>query len=106
MSLFPTSLTAEAKSTDLPRQLFGYEVVERIGEGAASTIYAVSDPSTKQVYALKHVLRKTDKHTRFIEQLEAEYEVSQQVHHPNLRKIIDFKTNRSLLLKVNEAALL
>lgn len=90
----------------MPAQLFGYDVIDFVGEGAASTIYAVSHPETHQLYALKHVVRKTDKCARFFEQLENEYEVGRQISHPNLRKVIDYKMQRGLLLKVNEAALI
>jgi len=90
----------------LPENLFGYEVLAFLGEGAASYIYAVSDPASKQIYALKHVLRKTDKDDRFIEQLEAEYEVGRHVRHPALRKSIALKYQRTLLRRVTEAALI
>ena len=91
---------------ELPQKLFGYDVVQYLGEGAASHIYAVSDPATAQLYALKHVVRKTEKDERFLEQLEAEFKVGSAVNHPNLRKCLDLKSNRSLLLKINEAALI
>jgi serine/threonine protein kinase len=89
----------------LPRSIFDYEVVDVIGAGAGSVIYAVSDPTTKQIYALKHVLRKTEKHARFIEQLQNEYAVGSQVKHPNLRRVVAMRENRTLLRKVTEAAL-
>jgi len=86
--------------------LFGYEVLERIGEGAASTIYAVSDPRTKQLFALKHVVRKTEKDIRYIDQVENEYNVSKQFRHPALRRSFDFKTSRKGIFgPVTEAAL-
>jgi serine/threonine-protein kinase len=88
-----------------PTKLFGYDVIDYIGEGAASHIYSVSDPDTRQLYALKHVVRRSEKHTRFIEQLEAEHEVGQKVRHPGLRRTIDLKFSRSMLFKVQEAAL-
>jgi serine/threonine-protein kinase len=91
----------------MPRVLFGYEVVDRLGEGAHSTIYAVSDPKTKQLYALKHVIRGTDKEVRFIEQAENEYNISRQFRHPALRRAFDFKTSRKGLFgPVVEAALI
>lgn len=89
----------------LPRTLFGYDVLNRLGVGAASSIYAVSDPRTKQLYALKHVIRKTDKDVRFIQQLENELEVAKTFKHPALRKIYEIKYTRSLLRRVTEAAL-
>ena len=89
----------------MPQKLLSYEVLERLGEGARSVIYAVSDPNTKQVYALKHVLRSEPKDMRFIEQMMAEYEVSKQFTHPNLRRTYELKINKTLLLKVTEAFL-
>jgi serine/threonine protein kinase len=104
------SLFSPSSISDLPAsktaQLFGYEVLEPIGEGAGSLIYAVSQPETKQIYALKHVVRKTDKHARFIEQLEAEFEVGRKVSHPALRRVIDYQAKKTLLGKVTEAALI
>lgn len=88
-----------------PRQLFGYDVLSLVGEGAGSLIYCVSDTRTNQIYALKHVVRSTDKDVRFVEQLEAEHAVGQNVRHPGLRRTFDLKINRSLLLRTTEAAL-
>jgi serine/threonine protein kinase len=85
--------------------LFGYNVVSRIGKGAVSSIYAVTDPAG-QIYALKHVKKVTEKDERHIEQLENEFEMSRQFRHPNLRRCIDFKTPRRLFGKPNEAALI
>ena len=93
-------------ATAQPRSLFGYEVLDFIGEGAASRIYVVSDAATSQLYALKHVVRRTEKDDRFIEQLEGEFEAGKSVSHPGLRKSIDLKVTRAgLMRKVAEAAL-
>ena len=88
-----------------PRTLMGYDVVERIGEGAGSVLYAVSHPATKQVYALKHVKPETDRDQRFVEQLQAEFDVGRRVNHPGLRRAVDLKLNKNLFRKVTEAAL-
>ena len=90
----------------MAQKLLHYDVLERLGEGARSTIYSVSDPETKQVYALKHVLRQSQKDIRFIEQMETEFSISRQFTHPNLRRTYDLKISKSMLLKVNEAFLL
>jgi len=97
--------TPLSPSGDLPRTLFGYDVVEFLGEGAGSLIYAVSDPSTKQVYALKHVVVKNDRDVRFADQLRNEYDVALALAHPRLRRVIDLKLTRSLLRKITEAGL-
>jgi serine/threonine protein kinase len=89
----------------MAEKLLNYEVMRRLGEGAASTIYAVRDPATGRMYALKHVERKKPKDIRFVEQMEAEFEISKQFTHPNLRKTYELKISKSLLLKVTEAFL-
>jgi eukaryotic-like serine/threonine-protein kinase len=89
----------------MAQKLLHYEVLERLGEGARSTIYAVVDPETRQTYALKHVVRADQKDIRFIEQMETEFEVSKQFTHTNLRRTFDLKLVRSILMKVNEAFL-
>jgi eukaryotic-like serine/threonine-protein kinase len=93
-------------SSPVPKILFGYDVIEHIGDGAASHIYAVSDHDTRQIYALKHVVANVEKEQRFIDQLINEYEVSQQVDHPRLRKCVDMKVNRTMLRRIREAALI
>ena len=70
-----------------PTDIFGYKVLARLGEGAASTIYAVQEPKTGQVWALKHVVKKSDKDQRFLDQVEQEYEIGSKFNHPNLRRI-------------------
>ncbi len=73
MTLFGVGVNSESGSDSgsVPKSLYGYDVIDLIGHGAGSTIYAVSDPRTGQLYALKHVVRNKDKDIRFIEQLEA-----------------------------------
>src|SRR5687768_14280519 len=90
----------------MPDKLLHYDVLERLGEGARSTIYAVTDPTTKHVYAMKHVVRSDPKDLRFVEQMEAEFEISKQFVHPNLRRTYDLKIQKTLLVKVTEAFLL
>src|SRR3954451_14649641 len=89
----------------MAQKLLHYDVLERLGEGAKSTIYLVQDPATSKIFALKHVLRGDQKDIRFIEQMETEFEISRQFTHPNLRRTFDLKINKTLLMKVTEAFL-
>lgn len=89
-----------------PKSILGYEVIEHLGDGAGSQIYAVSDPQTRQIYALKYVARRTEKDARFINQLEAEHEVSRLISHSGLRKTFDLKIDKTWLGKINSAALI
>ena len=88
-----------------PSRLFGYDVLDLMGTGAGSRVYAVSDPDTGQLYVLKHVTVRAPKDERFVTQLETEYHVGRQLAHPGLRRSIDLKVTRSLLRKPLEAAL-
>jgi len=90
----------------MAQKLLNYEVLEKLGEGARSTIYAVMDPLTKQNFALKHVIREDSKDIRFVEQMENEFAISRLFNHPNLRRSYDLKIIKSMLLKVNEAFLI
>ncbi|MEM9065529.1 MAG: serine/threonine-protein kinase [Planctomycetota bacterium] len=78
------SETVVYKSGD---KIEGYKVLDELGRGAASIIYAVQDPKSKQIYALKHVQKLGDKDQRFLDQAEAEYKVSQHLDHAAFRKI-------------------
>src|SRR5436190_372641 len=104
MTAFGTALSDTA--VELPKELFGYEVLDYLGQGARSHIYVVSDPQTQQVYALKHVVHKSDKDDRFFEQLANEYEVGRITNHVGLRRSIELKDNRTMLRKATEAVLL
>jgi serine/threonine protein kinase len=90
----------------MAQKLLHYDVLERLGQGAGSVIYRVLDPTTGQYYALKHVVRNEPKDIRFVEQMEAEFALSRQFVHPNLRRSYDLKINRTMLVKVTEAFLL
>jgi serine/threonine protein kinase len=70
-----------------PKEIAGYRVLAKIGEGAASELFAVQDPRTKQVWALKHVQKHSEKDQRFIEQVENEHAVGSRLDHPCVRGI-------------------
>ena len=83
-----------------PIDIFGYKVLARLGEGAASIIYAVQEPKTGQVWALKHVLKRSEKDQRFLDQVEQEYEIGSQFTHPNLRRIGKIHRKRKMFRTV------
>jgi serine/threonine-protein kinase len=90
----------------LPKELFGHIVLAKLGSGAASELYAVQDAKTKQVWALKHVVRKTDKDARFIEQVEQEHAIGSKLEHPNVRGIGKLFRQRKLFTTVEVGLLL
>lgn len=78
-------------------RLAGYNVLAEIGRGAASIIYLVQDPKTKQIWALKHVIKGGPKDQRFLDQAEQEATVASKLDHPTMRKIEKCIKNRALL---------
>jgi serine/threonine-protein kinase len=78
-------------------RLAGYEVLEVLGYGASSTIYAVQEPKSGQVYAIKRVVRRTPSDQRFLEQAITEHEVACRFDHPVLRKSHKLMRRRKML---------
>jgi len=76
------------------KEICGYRVLAEIGKGAASELYAVQDPRTKQVWALKQVHKYSDKDQRFLDQCEYEYVIGSRLDHPNIRKVKRLIKNR------------
>src|SRR5262249_25996705 len=88
------------------KRIFGFEIIDAIGEGAGSAIYVAAHPETRQLYALKHVVVRKEKEERFLQQLANEFEVARRFSHPVLRKCFELRDNKTLLRKATEAALL
>ncbi len=80
----------------------GYRILYEIGRGAASIIYLVQDPKSKQVWALKHVEKDNPKDQRFLDQAENEYVVSQKISSPYIRRIPRLIKTKEKLLSVKE----
>ena len=80
-------------STSTP-EFEGYEVVKRLGYGAASVIFSVRDKATGKIRAMKHVARESDKDKRVIEQVENEFRVANRVDHPYVRKVYEMRRRR------------
>lgn len=89
-----------------PRELYGYEIMRPLGEGAGSHIYVAKEKSTGRMVALKHVVREHEKDIRFVEQLLNEFEVSKRCEHRYLRRMFDVKVERTLLRRVTAAILI
>jgi serine/threonine protein kinase len=80
-----------------PRKIGAYTVLAKLGEGAASVLYAVQHPKTKQVSALKFVEKTDDKSQRFLDQVEQEYAIGSKLNHESIRKIKKLVRHRKLL---------
>ncbi len=83
------------------QRIGNYEVIDVLGHGGSSTIYAVQDLGSGQVFAIKHVIRKQSSDQCFIDQTLNEHEISNQFDHPILRKSYKMIRRRKIL-RVNE----
>lgn len=75
----------------------GHRILAEIGRGAASIIYLAQDQKTKQVWALKHIQKLSEKDQRFLDQAEIEQKTAQALDHPAIRKIPKLIKKGSLL---------
>ena len=79
-----------------PRKIGAYNVLAKLGEGAASMLYAVQNPKTKQVSALKHVNKTDEKSQRFLDQVEQEYAIGSKLEHESIRKLTKIIRHRKM----------
>ena len=79
-----------------PRKIGTYNVLAKLGEGAASVLYAVQNPKTKQVSALKHVIKTDEKSQRFLDQVEQEYAIGSKLDHKTIRKLTKLIRHRKM----------
>ena len=89
----------------MPEKLLQYDVVEILGEGAKSTIYAVVDPVTGRQFALKHVIRKNPKDLRLSSRSKQSSRSAGSLTTPT-SKSYELKTNKKYFVQVTEAFLL
>lgn len=81
------------------REVFGYPVISRLGVGARSIVYLVTDPNDKKKkYAVKRVMRnEPELDDPAIEQVKVEYDVGHRLDHKNLRKIHELLVAKKLM---------
>jgi len=80
-----------------PPELPGYEIVRKLGFGAASVIYSVKKKDTGEIYAVKHVVRQEGEDSRMIDQVETEFRVGSRLNHPYLRNYYEIERRRRRL---------
>jgi serine/threonine-protein kinase len=75
----------------------GYNIIQKLGDGARSQVYQVVDPATGEVFTLKRVTRERHEDNRFLKQAITEYRVSSRLSHPYLRESYDLRRSRRFL---------
>jgi len=107
-TLGTTRLDAATNTERVPTSLHGYQILQRLGRGAASTLYVACDPATRSLHALKHVVRRPGRERedqRFLDQAENEHEIASSIDHPGIRAARRIIRIRSML-RVSEIVLL
>ncbi len=85
-------------------RILDYDVIDTLGKGALSTIYAVKD-AKGQLYSLKHVFKEKPDQQKFLDQAILEHEISSKFDHGSLRKSFKIVKQRKML-KINEVFVL
>ena len=84
-----------------------YRVVGPLGTGAGSTILQIADRGRGgKRFALKVVKRQDSDDDIYITQALVEFEAAKKLNHPNIARIYDCRTKRSLFMKVTGVELL
>ena len=84
MNVFSTELKAK-----IPKQIQKYKLEKKVGEGAFSLVYKGIDTKTNVPVALKILSRNDIVNRGFLQQLEHELRVIQQISHPAIAKVLD-----------------
>lgn len=84
----------------------GYNIIQKLGDGARSQVYQVVKPETGEVFTLKRVLREGHEDCRFLDQAIREFNICSRLQHAYLRKAYELKRIRSLLKLVEVQAIL
>lgn len=75
---------------EIPLSLPGYEIRDRIAEGALGVVYRGYQPSVGREVAIKVIASGLASHPRFIHRFEAEARVIARLAHPHIVPLIDF----------------
>jgi len=72
------------------RPLRGYEIIERLGEGAFSIVYRGSQPSVGREVAIKQIRAELANRPEFIRRFETEAHLVARLEHPHIVPLYDF----------------
>lgn len=93
-------------ASSFPSSVFGYSILSEVGRSASTGVYVGAD-SNGQLFAIKHVVRRTDDDDRIVDELQNEFDISRHFRHPVLRKVLEIKSAKKFLSsKVSEMALI
>src|SRR5436309_1887287 len=83
-----------------------YSVLEKLGEGAHSTIYLIRRSVDAKKYALKVVSLDAKEHAKFLDQAQHEFRVAQTLDHPNLLKVYALAKETDWLMRARKITLM
>lgn len=81
----------------MEKKIGEYEVLATLGKGAGSTIHKIRRKSDSRIYALKVIEIHASDDRKYLDQAAHEFEVSQRLRHPALRRIYAFERQHKLL---------
>ena len=72
-----------------PQQIPGYEILERLGEGAMATVYKARQLSLDRIVAIKLLPKRYTSDAAFVERFYAEGRAAAKLNHPNIVQAFD-----------------
>ena len=84
MNAFSTELKSK-----IPKQIHKYKLEKKVGEGAFSLVYKGIDTKTQSPVAMKILSRQDIIERGFLQQLEHELRIIQQISHPCIARVMD-----------------
>ncbi|HEY48379.1 MAG TPA: protein kinase [Anaerolineae bacterium] len=72
------------------REIRGYKLIERIGEGGFGVVYRAEQPAVDREVAIKVILPEFADHTEFVRRFEAEARMVAKLEHPHIVPLYDY----------------
>lgn len=82
-------LRVEMEKADVPRELGGYRIIEKVGAGAMATVYKAKQLSLDRVVAMKVLNPLLSSNPDMVERFEREARAVARLNHPNVISGID-----------------
>ncbi|UCF61365.1 MAG: serine/threonine protein kinase, partial [Anaerolineaceae bacterium] len=72
------------------REIRGYKLIERIGEGGFGVVYRAEQPAVEREVAIKVILPEFTDHPEFVRRFEAEARMVAKLEHPHIVPLYDY----------------
>ncbi|MFP4057369.1 MAG: protein kinase domain-containing protein [Candidatus Brocadiia bacterium] len=89
VGLVHQAIAASKKATRVPRELAGFELLEKIGQGAMGSVFRARQKELDRVVALKVLSPRLARNEQFVARFLREARAAGRLNHPNIVAAID-----------------